>query len=108
MTADLFFKSGFVLSREGDYYGKEKATFICQECGYQSPKYLGRCPNCSAWSSFVEEVEVKEVKNARVSLAGEKSRPVKLKDVDNISYHRTQTDMSEFNRVLGGVWFLEA
>ncbi|HHK2021933.1 TPA: DNA repair protein RadA [Streptococcus pyogenes] len=81
---------------------KKKATFICQECGYQSPKYLGRCPNCSAWSSFVEEVEVKEVKNARVSLAGEKSRPVKLKDVDNISYHRTQTDMSEFNRVLGG------
>ncbi|OWC14062.1 DNA repair protein RadA, partial [Escherichia coli] len=50
----------------------------------------------------MEEVEVKEVKNARVSLAGEKSRPVKLKDVDNISYHRTQTDMSEFNRVLGG------
>ncbi|ARV00559.1 TPA: DNA repair protein RadA [Streptococcus pyogenes] len=81
---------------------KKKATFICQECDYQSPKYLGRCPNCSAWSSFVEEVEVKEVKNARVSLAGEKSRPVKLKDVDNISYHRTQTDMSEFNRVLGG------
>ncbi|MFE8774105.1 DNA repair protein RadA [Streptococcus pyogenes] len=81
---------------------KKKATFICQECGYQSPKYLGRCPNCSAWSSFVEEVEVKEVKNAHVSLAGEKSRPVKLKDVDNISYHRTQTDMSEFNRVLGG------
>ncbi|HEP1663308.1 TPA: DNA repair protein RadA [Streptococcus pyogenes] len=81
---------------------KKKATFICQECGYQSPKYLGRCPNCSAWSSFVEEVEVKEVKNTRVSLAGEKSRPVKLKDVDNISYHRTQTDMSEFNRVLGG------
>ncbi|EHI70882.1 DNA repair protein RadA [Streptococcus ictaluri] len=81
---------------------KKKATFICQECGYQSPKYLGRCPNCSAWSSFVEEVAVKEVKNARVSLTGEKSRPIKLKDVDNVSYHRTQTDMAEFNRVLGG------
>ncbi|WP_283265444.1 DNA repair protein RadA [Streptococcus dysgalactiae] len=81
---------------------KKKATFICQECGYQSPKYLGRCPNCSAWSSFVEEAEVKEIKNARVSLTGEKSKPVKLKDVDNINYHRTQTDMAEFNRVLGG------
>ncbi|MGT2935637.1 DNA repair protein RadA [Streptococcus castoreus] len=81
---------------------KKKATFSCQECGYQSPKYLGRCPNCSAWSSFVEEIEVKEIKNARVSLTGEKTKPVKLKDVDNISYHRTQTDMSEFNRVLGG------
>lgn len=81
---------------------KKKATFVCQECGYQSPKYLGRCPNCSSWSSFVEEVEVKEVKNARVSLTGEKSRPVKLKDVDNIHYARTLTDMDEFNRVLGG------
>lgn len=81
---------------------KKKATFVCQECGYQSPKYLGRCPNCSSWSSFVEEVEVKEVKNARVNLTGEKSRPVKLKDVDNIHYARTLTDMDEFNRVLGG------
>ncbi|MTB35259.1 DNA repair protein RadA [Streptococcus uberis] len=81
---------------------KKKATYVCQECGYQSPKYLGRCPNCSAWSSFIEEVEVKEVKNARVSLTGEKSRPVKLKDVDNINYARTKTDMEEFNRVLGG------
>lgn len=81
---------------------KKKATYVCQECGYQSPKYLGRCPNCSAWSSFIEEVEVKEVKNARVSMTGEKSRPVKLKDVDNINYARTKTDMEEFNRVLGG------
>ncbi|MDT2731050.1 DNA repair protein RadA [Streptococcus parauberis] len=81
---------------------KKKATFVCQECGYQSPKYLGRCPNCSSWSSFVEEVEVKEVKNARVSMSGEKSKPIKLKDVDNIHYARTQTDMDEFNRVLGG------
>ncbi|MGT2958388.1 DNA repair protein RadA [Streptococcus bovimastitidis] len=81
---------------------KKKATFVCQECGYHSPKYLGRCPNCSAWSSFVEEVEVQEVKNARVSLTGERSKPVKLKDVDNINYARTKTDMDEFNRVLGG------
>lgn len=81
---------------------KKKATYVCQECGYQSPKYLGRCPNCSAWSSFIEEVEVRKVKNARVSLTGEKSRPVKLKDVDNINYARTKTDMEEFNRVLGG------
>lgn len=81
---------------------KKKSVFTCQECGYQSPKYLGRCPNCSAWSSFVEEVEVQEVKNARVSLNGEKSRPTKLKDVSSINYSRSKTDMDEFNRVLGG------
>lgn len=76
--------------------------FICGECGYQSPKYLGRCPNCSAWSSFVEETEVKDVKNARISLTGEKSKPIKLKHVNGVRYQRIQTEMNEFNRVLGG------
>lgn len=81
---------------------KKKSTFICQECGYHSPKYLGRCPNCSEWASFVEEVEVTEVKNARVSLTGEKTKPIKLSQVTSSQVARTKTDMEEFNRVLGG------
>lgn len=81
---------------------KKKAMFVCQECGYNSPKYLGRCPNCSAWSSFVEEIEVAEVKNERVSLTGEKSKPMRLNEVGSVHFQRTQTDMDEFNRVLGG------
>lgn len=81
---------------------KKKTTFVCQECGYNSPKYLGRCPNCSSWSSFVEEVEVAEVKNARVSLIGEKTRPVKLNQVTSSQATRVKTNMEEFNRVLGG------
>ncbi|MGT2923755.1 DNA repair protein RadA [Streptococcus caviae] len=81
---------------------KKKTTFVCQECGYNSPKYLGRCPNCSSWSSFVEEVEVAEVKNARVSLTGEKTKPIKLNQVTSNQVARIKTEMSEFNRVLGG------
>ncbi|HHH8234948.1 TPA: DNA repair protein RadA [Streptococcus pneumoniae] len=81
---------------------KKKATFVCQNCGYNSPKYLGRCPNCGSWSSFVEEVEVAEVKNARVSLTGEKTKPMKLAEVTSINVNRTKTEMEEFNRVLGG------
>lgn len=81
---------------------KKKSTFICEACGYHSPKYLGRCPNCSNWASFVEEVEVAEVKNARVSLTGEKTKPVKLNQVTSSTVDRTKTDMEEFNRVLGG------
>lgn len=81
---------------------KKKTTFVCQECGYNSPKYLGRCPNCSSWSSFVEEIEVAEVKNARVSLTGEKTRPVKLNQVTSSQATRVKTNMEEFNRVLGG------
>ena len=60
------------IKKEESIIAKKKATFVCQNCEYHSPKYLGRCPNCGAWSSFVEEVKVTEVKNARVSLTGEK------------------------------------
>ena len=68
---------------------------------YNSPKYLGRCPNCGSWSSFVEEVEVAEVKNARVSLTGERPNH-EIGGRDSINVHRTKTEMEEFNRVLGG------
>ncbi|HEL1611020.1 TPA: DNA repair protein RadA [Streptococcus suis 2524] len=81
---------------------KKKTTFVCQSCEYHSPKYLGRCPNCGSWSSFVEEVEVAEVKNERVSLTGKKTRPMKLNEVSSIQVARTKTNMEEFNRVLGG------
>ncbi|MGQ7419195.1 DNA repair protein RadA [Streptococcus suis] len=81
---------------------KKKTTFVCQSCEYHSPKYLGRCPNCGSWSSFVEEVEVAKVKNERVSLTGEKTRPMKLNEVSSIQVARTKTNMEEFNRVLGG------
>ncbi|HEM3470112.1 DNA repair protein RadA [Streptococcus suis] len=81
---------------------KKKTTFVCQSCEYHSPKYLGRCPNCGSWSSFGEEVEVAEVKNERVSLTGEKTRPMKLNEVSSIQVARTKTNMEEFNRVLGG------
>ncbi|MFM0620791.1 DNA repair protein RadA [Streptococcus suis] len=81
---------------------KKKTTFVCQSCEYHSPKYLGRCPNCGSWSSFVEEVEVAEVKNERVSLTGEKTRPMKLNEVSSVQVARTKTNMEEFNRVLGG------
>ena len=90
------------IKKEESIIAKKKTTFVCQNCEYHSPKYLGRCPNCGAWSSFVEEVEVAEVKNARVSLTGEKSRPMKLAEVTSINVNRTKTDMDEFNRVLGG------
>ena len=90
------------IKKEESIIAKKKTTFVCQNCEYHSPKYLGRCPNCGAWSSFVEEVEVTEVKNARVSLTGEKSRPMKLAEVTSINVNRTKTDMDEFNRVLGG------
>ncbi|MDT2876307.1 DNA repair protein RadA [Lactococcus lactis] len=81
---------------------KKKSSFVCQNCGYKSAKYLGRCPNCGEWSSFVEEVEVQEVKNQRVSMIGERSKPLKLDEVELFDTPRIETDLDEFNRVLGG------
>ena len=81
---------------------KKKSSFICQNCGYKSAKYLGRCPNCGEWSSFVEEVEVQEVKNQRVSMTGERSKPLKLDEVELFDTPRIETDLDEFNRVVGG------
>ena len=81
---------------------KKKSSFVCQNCGYKSAKYLGRCPNRGEWSSFVEEVEVQEVKNQRVSMTGERSKPLKLDEVELFDTPRIETDLDEFNRVLGG------
>lgn len=83
---------------------KSKTQFICQECGYVSPKYLGRCPNCGNWNTMVEEVEQNhpEDRRNRVSITGERAVPTKLKDVVFKKETRIQTELSELNRVLGG------
>jgi len=81
---------------------KTRTVFSCQNCGYQSPKWLGRCPDCSSWNTFVEEdyaassVKVKE----RVSLY--KEGPMLLKDVEIREDARLKTNILELDRVLGG------
>lgn len=81
---------------------KKNSKWICQNCSYQSATKMGRCSNCGEWGSFIEEVEVKEVKHQRVSLTGERSRPMKLDEVELEDTPRIETDLDEFNRVLGG------
>ncbi|GCF94207.1 DNA repair protein RadA [Enterococcus florum] len=82
---------------------KAKTQFVCQECGYVSPKYLGRCPNCGKWNTIVEEIiQDTDDRRSRVSLTGEKAQPLMLKDVVFRKETRIQTDLAELNRVLGG------
>ena len=77
-----------------------KTTFVCRECGATSIKWLGRCPDCSAWNSF-EEIEIEEesksIKNKIFTNKAEKFSELKLP-----SYIRTKTGMNELDRVLGG------
>ena len=82
-----------------------KSVFSCQSCGAQAPKWLGRCPECGAWNSFVEEAVEKpgkaaERKGAAEPLGGGKA--TRYADVDALVSTRFSTGISEFDRVLGG------
>ncbi|HHD1603861.1 TPA: DNA repair protein RadA [Enterococcus faecalis] len=82
---------------------KAKVQFECQSCGYVSPKYLGRCPNCGQWNSMVEEViQDTSDRRARVSLTGKKTQPQRLSEVIPKKEPRVKIELVELNRVLGG------
>ncbi|MFH1199006.1 MAG: DNA repair protein RadA [Candidatus Omnitrophota bacterium] len=81
---------------------KTKIIFSCQKCGYQSPKWLGKCPDCNSWNSFIEEDFVQNAPrvNERPSLY--KDGPVLLRDVEVKGAARIKIEISELDRVLGG------
>lgn len=85
---------------------KAKLHYVCQNCGYTTPRYLGRCPNCGQWNTLVEEVDQSTVKPAAsqstTTLTGIVSKPQKMKDVNAQALPRVKTKLREFNRVLGG------
>ncbi len=82
---------------------KTKSVFVCQSCGTESPKWIGKCNSCGQWNTFVEEVVVKQKPSANVfSLTAESSKPVLLKDVPLHDLPRIDTSNNELNRVLGG------
>ena len=82
---------------------KAKIQFECQHCGYTSPKYLGKCPNCGSWNSLVEvTIQDTDDRRVRASLTGEKTRPTKIADVVPKKEPRVKTKLGELNRVLGG------
>ncbi len=81
---------------------KAKTIFTCQQCGAQSPKWIGRCPNCGNWNSYVEEVLVKEVKNTLPSRTSSGNQARKLSEVSAEQTLRIDTRNEELNRVLGG------
>ena len=85
---------------------KTKVIFSCQNCGHQSAKWLGRCPDCSTWNSFVEEdfIEPKLTAKTDSSRINEFyiSEPILLKDIENKEEMRIKTGILELDRVLGG------
>lgn len=80
-----------------------KIIFVCRECGATSPKWLGRCPECTTWNSM-DEVEVKEntKRQSSSAITATKNKAEKLSELTMPEYIRTKTGMGELDRVLGG------
>ena len=79
---------------------KLKTKYVCMECGYESPKWLGKCPECNQWNSLVEEVTQKT--SSSCPIASPLSKPQKIQDISMDEDLRFSTGMDELDRVLGG------
>lgn len=86
---------------------KAKTVYVCSNCGADSPKWLGKCPNCGEWNTYVEEIVSKDPPaksraSAGLPVLGEKARPVRLRDIAAEEEDRINLHDGELNRVLGG------
>ena len=82
---------------------KVKKAYFCGSCGYEAPKWMGRCPSCGEWNSFTEEVIARSSGASAVSASQTASMPPRaVADIDYESYARMDLGISEVNRVLGG------
>ncbi len=82
---------------------KVKSVFVCQNCGNESPKWIGKCYACSEWNTFVEERIVQGASAKQSSIEQvEKSKPKSLSSINFEEKRRLDTSISEFNRILGG------
>lgn len=86
---------------------KSKTTYICRECGYKSPKWLGKCPSCNSWNTMEETLITPEKKTSAVSSlvkenAGNARMPKKISEVTADCETRYKTGLKELDRVLGG------
>ncbi|MDE6753360.1 MAG: DNA repair protein RadA [Muribaculaceae bacterium] len=80
---------------------KFKTVYFCQSCGYESPKWLGKCPSCGEWNTFAEEKVSKSKGNQRKENKNTRL-PLRLSEIETLDEPRINMPSSEFNRVLGG------
>lgn len=80
----------------------KKTHFVCQNCGYESPRWLGHCPNCNAWNTLVEEELPPKKKLPRKPTTTVRAAPRPLSELSLTSVNRLSTGIKELDRVLGG------
>jgi len=83
---------------------KAKTAYVCTECGYDSPKWYGKCPSCGSWNTMAEELlrEERHGKLPNILAPGGGNRPVRLKEIAGTEDARFSTGIGELDRVLGG------
>lgn len=82
---------------------KIKKMFVCNECGYESLKWMGKCPGCNGWNTFTEEVKDESINNfKRAVTISSGNKPKSITEVKSSEYERLDTGIGELNRVIGG------
>ena len=83
---------------------KVKKAFFCKNCGFEAPKWLGRCPSCGEWNTFTEEIVARESGSVPANVAGSlpAAKPQRVRDIRESEHRRMDLGNSEVNRVLGG------
>ena len=84
---------------------KNKTIYVCSACGADSPKWLGKCPACGEWNSYVEEIVSTKSTSGKAEVFGDNSKKIKptlIQEIKTTEEVRMDMGDSEFNRVLGG------
>ena len=83
---------------------KVKKAFFCKNCGFEAPKWLGKCPSCGEWNTFAEEIVARESGSVPAVAAGSlpAAKPQRVRDIRESEHRRLDLGNAEVNRVLGG------
>ena len=81
---------------------KVKSVYVCSECGYESPKWYGKCPSCNEWNTMNEEIVNKSESIGVAKRQAVYTQPISITDISTKDEHRYITNISELDRVLGG------
>ncbi len=81
---------------------KTHTKFVCQQCGYESPKWIGKCPDCAQWNTFSEEIVARATAGSKREVATVYNPPKPISDIVIGEHHRRSTMIGELDRVLGG------
>lgn len=89
-------------SSEENVVAKVHSKYVCQNCGAESPRWIGKCPNCGEWNTFTEEIISRVTARRKASTFTENAVPVPIAEVDSVDNERIKTGLDEFDRVVGG------